>query len=368
MNDIITDSQSTEIVDPTLRKIAVRISRQLELAAQKVAANHAHPDRFPLASDPHSFERILATRFNTLSKAKKLAASAKAVQRIDAAATDRARRYGDLTAIDLRRADAIEAQALALPFPAELKLSADHIASLTELHGQILEPIANDSLIRTVAGVAGTTAVKAAAAKSSKLAFRIHKVKCLDETNDIFGGESGDDEILLGGATVDAVGTVAKVKSFLVRNDFDDGEQKVYSPPMTFAKFDLTKGEKFPKSYFVTTVMAEEDNGGFPEVLADISNAIKSAVGKALGTAAATLLGPALGAAIGAIVSAVLGWLFDAIKELWEDDVFPPNTVSIKIPSFNCGWNGKKDSPERTVYFKEFGGKYALTYDWQLLA
>lgn len=84
----------------------------------------------------------------------------------------------------------------------------------------------------------------------SKLELRIHKVKCLDETDGFWGSEAGDDEIWLGGTTVDESGDAEKVEPFPVRDDFDDGEEHIYSPPIQFASFDLTEGTEFPKVVF----------------------------------------------------------------------------------------------------------------------
>ncbi|NTV95927.1 MAG: hypothetical protein HGA75_11020 [Thiobacillus sp.] len=383
MNEI-TEIDSMEIADPALRRLAVRVCRQLEMAVEKVAAHHAHPDRYPMPADAHSFERILLNRFNVLSQRKRDMAGVRAMERINASPAIRARRYGDLAAIDLGKPVAVEAQAEALRFPADLKFPASHLTDLGDPYGQLLDLHLMPAITLAMQSVdpAAPTAPAAGAPvplslkkdnspKSTKLALRIHKVKCVDETNGFLGTEAGDDEILLGGTTVDAVGKVTKVKEFTVRDDFDDGEQQVYSPPKVFTSFDLTKGEAFPKYYFVTLVMAEQDNGGFPEFLNDLVEALKGAVSKAIGGAIGSAIGGAfggpIGAAIGALVGALLGWLIGLLKEIWEDDLFPPKTVSIKIPGFNCSWSGQKDGPQHLVKYEALGGEYHLTFDWQLL-
>lgn len=379
MNEI-TESQSMRIADPVVRNLAVRISRQLELAVEKVAANHAHPERYPLASDANSFERILAMRFSKLPVKAQAAAAARAMGRLDAAPAIRARRFGDLMAVDLTKPTAVEAQALALPLPDSLKISVSHIAGLTRLHGQILDTgidlvrglvFPNVPLPEGAGAPVPMSLKKDGSSKSTKLALRIQKVKCIEETYGFLWSNLGADEILLGGSTIDVAGNVKKVSSFMVGDDFDSGEQKIYNPPKTFCTFDLTKGDSFPKFYFATLVMAEQDNGGFPEFLNDLLNALKGYVTKIVASAVAGLelgsfAGP-LGMIAGAVVGALFGWLIEAIKEIWEDDLFPPQTVSITIPGFNCSWSGKKDGPEHVLHFKGLGGEYALTFDWQLL-
>jgi hypothetical protein len=206
---------------------------------------------------------------------------------------------------------------------------------------------------------------------TNRLQLRIHKVKCLDETDGFLGSEAGDDEIDLGGTTVDETGDTKKVTPFRVGSSFDDGEQVVFSPPRRFAMFNLTEGTAFPKSYFVTLVLAEVDMGGLPDFLNQLLNWVKTKVVAALTAAIGGAIGASggpIGAIIGAAVGAVVGLVFELFKSIWEDDVFKPATVSVSIPSLNARWSGKTDSPEGSVTFSGHGGKYQLTYDWQLLA
>jgi hypothetical protein len=88
--------------------------------------------------------------------------------------------------------------------------------------------------LSSVSGADGTT---------DKLERRIQKVHCVDETNPEFWG---DDEIALGGESVDESGDVKKISPFTVRNDFDDNEQRVYTPPKRFTEFNLReRGDDF---------------------------------------------------------------------------------------------------------------------------
>jgi len=351
----ITNIQVKELADPKLRKIAVRIAREVELALEKVAANHTQAAKFPLSPDSKSVERILASRFATLPTAIRQSASTKAVARISAPAAVRKARFGDLVNVDLTKVTAVDAQVQALPFPAALKLPSNYLNTLTHLHGQVLVS-------------PGLTPQQT----TNKLELRIHKVKCLDETDGFLGSEAGDDEIDLGGTTVDESGDTNKVAPFRVRSDFDDGEQKVYTPPKRFTWFNLTEGTAYPKSYYVTLVLAEADMGGLPEFLDQLLNWVKGKVTAALGAALGSVIGASggpIGAIIGAVVGAVVGWVFDLFKSIWEDDIFKPATVSINIPSLSARWaGGKTDSPEGVITYKGHGGKYQVTYDWRLFA
>jgi len=207
---------------------------------------------------------------------------------------------------------------------------------------------------------------------TNKLELRIHKVKCLDETDGFLGSEAGDDEIDLGGTTVDESGDTKKVNPFRVGSDFDDGEQKVYSPPKQFTWFNLTEGTAFPKSYFVTLVLAEADMGGLPDFLNQLLNWVKAKVTTALTAALGGAIGASggpVGAIIGAVVGAIAGLVFALFKSIWEDDIFKPATVSVSIPSLTARWPGNKtDSPESVITYTGHGGKYQVTYDWRLFA
>ena len=52
-----------------------------------------------------------------------------------------------------------------------------------------------------------------------------------------------------------------------------------------------------------------------------------------------------------------------------KDDVFPPVSVRVSIPSLTARWTGgRTDGPERTVTTSGHGGRYSITYDWRLFA
>lgn len=384
MNKLV-EWQSLGINDPALQNIALRVAHQLELAAEKVAAHAVHPEQFPLAANPNSFEQVLAKRFNRLPANKRAAASERAMKQIGAESAERLRRFGDLASVVLTKNVAVEDQVQALPFPSQMKISAAQLASFGALHVDSLEMNGGIAVPHPAIGVPTPTPVPQAAtgaptpnsphkdntAKCTKLRLRIHKVRCRVETPG-----PGQDEIVMGGVTIDAAGTTSKVASFKV-GDFDDGDLKTYNPPRVFATFDLTKASTFPKYYLATIAMAEEDNGGFPDFLKELLSSIKTAVSKLLATtvtgvaaALGELAGP-IGAAVGAIVGALLGWLINALIAWWEDDLLTPRQVSIGIPGLQCSWSGKKDSPERLLEFNMADGgtgHYHVSYDWQLVA
>lgn len=374
----ITISQVEDMADPKLKAIAKRALRSLQLEAEKAIANLAAPDAFPRTPAPagaatrtsSSAEDVFAAWFQRLDPTKKQAATARVMASINAPQRQREAYYGDLAKVNMRLAVPMSDQVASMPVPTEMALTVEYLNSLTQLQGQILAPL---SLQPTMEGEADGSmpAEQSASLVTNKLEFRIHKVKCLDETDPEF---FGDDEISLGGTTVDQSGTLRKVDPFEVRPDFDESaghNQQVYSPPKRFASFDLTAGTTFPKSYLVTLVLAETDMGGIADFInmlwektkGQVLALISSAVGGAIGSTV-----PGLGTIVGAAVGYVIGLFVNWLIGLLGDDVFPPFTTAITIPSMSHRFNGNTDSPNASAIFKAFGGKYQVVFDWRLFA
>lgn len=357
MSAINTMTEVTDLNQPEIRAIAKRVINEMRLAIEKVASHHAEPARFPLPSDSTSVERILHGRFRQLKPAQQQLAVAKLLPNVNAAPQKRAVAYADLAQVDLQSAAPIAQQVQALPFPKALMLPANTAQNL--LNEQIMAP------------TQGVTEAAAAPALK-KLELRIHKVTCRDETGkdfNPFGDEPGSDEIFLGGTAVDETGDSHKVTSFKV-GDFDDGDVKTYAPPKPFTSFDLREGNLFPKSYFVTLVLVEKDQGGMSDFINGLLNKIKERVTAALAAAfgsAVGLSGGPAGAVIGAAVGFVVGKVFDLLKSAWNDDIFPPKTVSVKIAALTSRFaDNKADSPEDIVKFVGHDGHYEVRYDWRM--
>jgi hypothetical protein len=140
----------------------------------------------------------------------------------------------------------------------------------------------------------------------------------------------------------------------------------VYSPPWRFTWFNMNEGNVFPKTYFVTMVLAEVDMGGVGDFLTALTNEIEDEV-------IAALVGVVITLPFGPIIAAVVGFtavkVFEALQNLWEDDMFKPFTASCTIPSLTARWpGGATDSPEHTVACSAHGGTYQVRYDWRMFA
>lgn len=218
---------------------------------------------------------------------------------------------------------------------------------------------------------------------TDKLGLYIRRVKCVDETGGKWREKIGSDEIALGGVSVDETGDVNKISEKFVGGNFDDGDSKWYSPSWRWHWFSMQEGgNSWPKSYFLTFVLAEKDSGGLSEFLEKLWPEIKWSVMAALtaaGVGAGTVFGPVgtgtgaiIGAAVGAAIGNAVGKIIEWFIKMWKDDIFPPSTISITIPSYSARWyrngNWSDRTDDRRVHFYGHKGHYFIEYYWRVFA
>ncbi|MGW6702449.1 hypothetical protein [Nocardia sp. NPDC055049] len=348
------DSQLGDIIDPKLRKIGERVVRQLELAADKVAAHAADAARFPLPTQRDSAENILAGWFDTMPEKKRAAAGVAAIQRVNTTAI-RTAHLGELAGVDLQTRTPIASQGSAFAIP-NLKFSAADLAKLQ-----------NPAFLGTLRGMIPQHA-PARATRSDSLLLRVTQIRCANETNSPFGGHIGEDDMWLGGTSVDESGDTKTIKPIKL-GSFNNKEIKHYNPPRTFTSFNITeRGNSFPKAYLVTLVLVERDNGKAMQTFLDrVTKEIKKQVQDALVKVGTTIGGP-FGLVVGTISAWVFGELIDYISSGWRDTVFRPLTVTAHIGSYDSVWvsSGRKDSTDRMLETKAPQARYQLWYDWLL--
>lgn len=337
----------TEIRDPKLRVVARNVRAMCELAMARVAAHHASPGAITLPT--RGLESAFAERFATLPADVRRRAAERATALL-ASSGDRVGRFGPAGGASLRSPLPIAEQVRTRLVPANLGLTAAYLAELG---------VADDPPTAAAAGFRPLVTL-------DKLELRLHRVRCVDETNP----ETGGDEILLGGTSVSAAGKTTLHKAFTTHDDFDDGEVKNYNPPRSLATYSLVENTPWPKTFFFTMVLAEEDNGGFPKFLEKLWNEVKgeveTAIIAAVGGVVGSIAGP-LGTAIGAAVGWAVAEIWRLFKSWWEDDTFEPRTISLRLPAIGTRWaNGATDSPEGVLRFQGHGGTYDVTYDWRI--
>jgi hypothetical protein len=329
----ITLTTDVEIEDPQVKAVARRVLATVQLAGEKAVANMTDAKRFPLAGDARSYERILRARLDERPEVVRATAKLKIAKSLKASPAQRQQLYGPLAKLNLGVATPVE----------ELAASIDGLPDLT--------------LPRVAA------AAPAAGPVNRKLSLRLRRVRCIDETNGLFGSEAGSDEIVLGATTIDEDGDTKTVTKFDV-GDFDDGDVKRFSPPRRVTFFNVREGgDKYPKSYYVTLVLAEEDMGGTAQFLDKLADKLEEEIRKAL-TSAGSQKGP-----IGVVVAMVLAWvvgkIFDWFSEAWGDEIFKPRTAHLTLHSPTSMFSGGKlTSTEAVTRYKGHGGEYELAYDW----
>lgn len=211
-------------------------------------------------------------------------------------------------------------------------------------------------------------------AVTDKMGFWVTRVKCVDETNPEWWGS---DEIAMAGVTVDEDGDTKKVGERHIGNGFDDGDAKSYSN-WQYTWFSMLEGKYWPKTYVVTLILAEKDNGGLSDTLneiwekvgAKVKQKIADAVAGALSGYVGAVIAKAIGEAVAWVVDQLVNWIIDALK----DDEFPPFIAKVTTPSLSARWYypsgtwGNPSSGIRTAHFYGHGGHYTVDYYWKFYA
>mgnify|MGYP006204557761 CR=1 FL=1 len=91
--------------------------------------------------------------------------------------------------------------------------------------------------------------------------------------------------------------------------------------------------------------------------------AIGAGIGGSLGTVIGGPLGTIIGVAAGAILGALVGWLI----AMFKDDIFRPQASTLHLPNGSATFaGGSLTSPKAAFHFRDHGGHYKVTYDWQI--
>ncbi|MGB8192615.1 MAG: hypothetical protein WCF67_11885 [Chitinophagaceae bacterium] len=231
-----------------------------------------------------------------------------------------------------------------------------------------------------VAGVAGAGPAPTISVNRG-LKFKVHQVKCIDETGNWLVERAGSDTINMGGVTLDDTDRSEKINQFRV-GSFNDGTTKNYSPAQLLKSFTINGGG-YPKTYAVFLSLAEKDSGGFGSFIQELYDAIRAevttiltalgaaagaaiggAIGGSIGTAVAGPIGTIIGVAAGLILGAVIGW----IVGLLSDDIFTPQVATITLTSSNGTFvNNSLQSPQMNLRYRQFSGEYNVKYSWEIV-
>lgn len=396
INDTVT------LANSEIRKIAERVANTAILAAEKISVEQ------DFEAQKGSFEEILLGRLKGFDAEKRKAISTRVTPIAKASEAIRTGLYGELGKIDILKVKSVEESVNKLdPVAIDRKilglwtppdgsnLTAAEIKNFQDAQTEILNTHTVTSMDAITGGgrvfseignVSGDIDMEGdfePQAVTDKLGLYISRVKCVDETgsNSFFDPESeryGNDEIALAGVSVDETGDTRQIPEYRVGNSFNDGDTKWYSPHKQWHYFSMREGgNNWPKSYYLTFILAEKDGGGlatFLQKLWDrVASKVREAVAAAIGAAIGGTLGP-LGAVIGAAVAWAVFKVVEWFLRIWKDEIFPPQTISCTVPSYGARWRfsngtwGSTTSGYRRTHFYGHDGHYYIEYRWKLFS
>jgi hypothetical protein len=203
---------------------------------------------------------------------------------------------------------------------------------------------------------------------STRATFRVHAVKCVDETGGGLAERVGNDEIFLGGFGIDANGQTVKVGSTEVYAHFDDGDVKKFAPPRRFVTLDLNG--RGSGSVTVGLLLVEKDGGGmgtaleklYAKVVEELNREKQEESGR---RGVASLTGAEVAALWAAIKPLIVAYVREKIVSAFNDDPFPLQSVSVTVGA-NGMFDGGRTTAPATVDFRGHDGIYRMTYDLEL--
>jgi hypothetical protein len=203
--------------------------------------------------------------------------------------------------------------------------------------------------------------------------FRIHRIRCSDQTNGWAGGETFADKIDFAAITIGPSGEQKKIGRERI-GSFRDNESRVFSPPRELGVFPADVGA-WPWYSHVVLILAERDLRGFAEYLDelydkvrdDIADKVKEWVVQGL----EVILGTLLASVVGGLVAFAINWVLEKLLGLIKDDIFEPRTVAGSIESDKALRHASDvldgfEQPTQVAHFYGFKGHYEIYYSWAL--
>jgi hypothetical protein len=152
--------------------------------------------------------------------------------------------------------------------------------------------------------------------------------------------------------------------------------------PHVLVEFDLRKPVDWPRSYTITLLVVEHDNGNltddFDRLNSEIGGTVRDAVVRAASAAAGALTGaavgsviPGLGTAVGLAIGALAGAAFDEvvveIRAGLADEIFTPIPITLRISKPWLAARQQGVGVELSQKIREHGADYDLLYDWHIV-
>jgi hypothetical protein len=369
MADVTTAAFSySSTQDPVIKKFVDEVSDQMKVEIVQTLSAKKDPARYKMVAAPRikvddqeedSVGSVIKDMFEALDKPKQ----EEALSRIASPQVFTAKMRMDVASngIDLKSAK----------YAGEQINPAARFAFANERYLKSLGSRVSALMAQTQSNGAAATGQP-----NKKLNFRLHVVKCVDETGPegFWGERLGSDAIDIGGTSVSDKGVTKKIDPFRVSSNFDDGESVTYNPARVLRSFPLDSN--YPKTFSVLLAMAEKDrSGGFWSYINKLFDAVKTQVLSILKKIAdkisqtlAKLFGGKLGQIISSIASMILSKIIDWLTGLFKnyDDIFEPQVVTIGLDKATATFNGSLSTSQRSLTYRKFLGEYMVMYSWEL--
>lgn len=328
-------STITEISDPGLRAFAEELADGVILAASRAVACHVDPKTYRLPKDKDALEH----HFLRVLRARPLERQTRLADRVMPLVRGKQLRLQDRVDLgDTRGAFEVATAA------AKLKVGSKDVIKRRP-------SVQDDS-----DGVRQQDAV-------DRLAFYMKAVKCVIETEGFMGSHAGSDEIAIGGAVIDAGGNVGMITQRTIGEFSQKGVVKNIDPSWLLGECDFRSGTGWPKTFSLALALGEIDNGNFSALIQRLFTEMQAKTKDAAKGLSPAAVVDAIAGAIQYVLTKVFQWL----KDLWEDDVFPGQVYTLTFNSADDRFYGRSATSPIGVDFKGHGGHYRVWFTAHLL-
>ncbi len=277
--------------NPKLLFLEKRLTDTLQLAAEKAAAHLSNPSAYPLPpANTRSMERALYEVAMALPKRKRDDFAEKLMTSVQGSPASRLSRFGDLAAIDLKKAMPVHEQVKAIAIPEAMKLTSDENA-LPDLKKFVPGALKKSKQLQPAQAVLAT-----------KLDFIVDSVTC-NKTNDL-----KKDEIRMGAFGNDSTGASFNTDPFFV-GKFKKNDSIPAGAKGNLFVFSADGGSVggFPITYLAGLFLIEEDLIHNEELGNKLSFAFALAMPLLIAAASGALFIPGTGPTISTILFVAAG-------------------------------------------------------------
>jgi LGFP repeat len=212
-----------------------------------------------------------------------------------------------------------------------------------------------------------------------QISARVVAIHCIDETGQPgLLGEVGADDMQFGGTAISPNGEASM--NDIALGQYNDGTWSHWAPKTLFT-FGLNQNDGlWPKGFIVTLILVEKDLGYYGDFMKkvmakakeiaqdELTKQIAAGGGSIIGFPAGGPIGAGAGYLAGLIAVEVVNKVFNAVDEIFLDDIFEPATTWIDVPGPhalfpNNTWDTDDEGWDTTGHH----GHYEWWNDWKVV-